>query len=97
MPPRRTGFNENTCGGIDRNVDVAEADVDNLNAGGFFARYGREQNGPAQRPSRRTPLEGHHRGHRVATGGGEGGEGGSDRGDWGVQSGLRVAVIKCAA
>jgi hypothetical protein len=35
-------------GGIDtdRNVDVAEADVDNLNAGGFFARYGREPNGP---------------------------------------------------
>ena len=35
-------------GGIDtdRNVDVAEADVDSLNAGGFFARYGREANGP---------------------------------------------------
>ena len=55
-------------GGIDRNVDVAEADIDNLNAGGFFARYGREPNGPrAQRSSRRTPLEGNHRGHRVAT------------------------------
>ena len=25
---------------------MAEADVDNLNAGGFFARYGREPNGP---------------------------------------------------
>jgi hypothetical protein len=88
MPPRRTGFNENTCGGIDRNVDVAEADVDNLNAGGFFARYGREQNGPAQRPSRRTPLEGHHRGHRVATGGGRGG---GREGVIEVSGGCRVA------
>ena len=34
-------------GGIDMNVDVAEADIDNLNAGGFFARYGREPNGPS--------------------------------------------------
>ena len=46
----------------------------------------------AQRPSRRTPLEGNHRGHRISQGchttqggesgeGGEGGEGGySDRG-----------------
>jgi hypothetical protein len=71
---------------------------------------GGRQMAPAQRPSRRTPLEGNHRGHRVATrqGGGSGeggrGEGGklkgerqgsgggegenSDRGGWGVQSGL---------
>ena len=40
------GANAANGGGIDRNVDVAEAEVDNLNAGGFFARYGREQNGP---------------------------------------------------
>ena len=40
------GANAANGGGIDRNVDVAEADVDNLNAGGFFARYGREPNGP---------------------------------------------------
>ena len=57
------GANAANGGGIDRNVDVAEADVDNLNAGGFFARYGREPNvAPAQRSSRRTPLEGRHRG-----------------------------------
>ena len=37
-------------GGIDRNVDVAEADVDNLNAGGFFARYGREPHNVALLP-----------------------------------------------
>ena len=40
------GANAANGGGIDRNVDVAEAEVDNLNAGGFFARYGREPNGP---------------------------------------------------
>ena len=40
------GANAANGGGIDRNVDVAEAEVDNLNTGGFFARYGREPNGP---------------------------------------------------
>ena len=47
------------------------------------------------------PAAHHWRGTIEATGlpqgGARGGEGGSDRGEWGVQSGLRVAVIKCAA
>ena len=96
------GANAANGGGIDRNVDVAEAEVDNLNAGGFFARYGREPNGPRApngHPAahhRRGAIEGGHQ--RVATGGGaaRGGEGRrgeihSDRGGWGVQSAGRVA------
>ena len=33
---------------------VAEAEVDNLEAGGFFARFGREPTGPLQQSSQHT-------------------------------------------